>query len=621
MRRLIITFALALLAAGCAVKPPAEHAPPPTADAAQAALQRGDYLDAAREYLRLSEAPELAAPLQQQYRMNAGDAFVRGGQPAKALPLLDGIDEQTLTQDQRVDLRLLRARAWFALRNAEQVLLLLAEPLAPSVPLAAQAEYHQLRAMAYAQYGNHLEAAHDYMRRGDLLTDVAEIADNQQQLWNELSQLSATALNAMRFQPPPDEFSGWMELAEISKQYQLGRRDLQQLLDQWRRNYPQHPALQRFLDEMLQRTTQLLLQPKQIALLLPLSGKFAAAGAAVRDGVMAADYEKPVEQRVAIRIYDVADSALVEQRYDQAVADGADLVIGPLSKEGVAALAARGNLTVPTLALNGLDSAFPPPNLYQFSLAPEEEAKQVAEHAWLLGYTNAAVFAPEGDWGDRIDQAFSERWQELGGKVTTAARYDNAKNDFSRPLRALLNIDLSDLRHSRLETILGEKLEFESRRREDIDFVFLAAFPRQARLIRPQLKFHHAGDLPVLATSHAYSGAFAPELDRDMDGVVIGDMPWTLNANDQDRDLRKKTAVLNLNDNALQRLLAMGIDAYNLIDVLKVLETYPLERFPGETGSLHLDSNRRIGRELSWARFSVGVPRLLTTGNGQTQRR
>lgn len=613
----LLLLALALLAAGCAVQPSAPRGEP-SESAAAAALSKADYEAAAREYLRLADAPQYSATQRQQYRLQAADALSRAEQPARALQLAELIDPRHLTVAEQLQWRLLQARAWQALRNAERVLEVLAMLPPANAATAALEEYHRLRALAYTQLGNHLEAAREHTLRSHYLYDDTTLDDNQQQLWNALTQLSAQTLRALRYAPPPDEFSGWMALAEINKQYQFGRRELQQLIDGWHQAYPQHPAPQRLIDDMLQRSAELVLQPKQIALLLPLSGRFASAGAAVRDGVLAAYYHTPAEQRISVRIYDTANPSQVLPNYEQALQDGADFVIGPLSKEGVTTLLARSEFPVPTLVLNSIDSYSLPDNLYQFSLSPEEEAQQVAERAWVQGYSHAAVFVPEGEWGERIEQAFDRRWEELGGSVTTLARYDASKNDFARPLRTLLNLDLSDARHQQLQAVVGQKLHFEPRRREDIDFVFLAAFPRQARLIRPQLKFHHATGLPVLATSHIYSGAFARELDRDMDGVVFGDMPWTLKAATPNQALRKDSNALRVSDNGLQRLIALGTDTYNLIPVLRVLESYPFERFHGETGSLRLDAQRRLNRQLTWAHFDGGVPRLLMeSGAGQ----
>jgi outer membrane PBP1 activator LpoA protein len=285
------------------------------------------------------------------------------------------------------------------------------------------------------------------------------------------------------------------------------------------------------------------------------------------------------------------------------VRDGAQFVIGPLRKEEVEALAQRGNLTAPVLALNTIDSNWLPAGLYQFGLAPEEEARQVAERAWLDGHTRAAMITPNGPWGTRIAQAFRDRWTELGGQVVTSAGYESQENDYAAPLRAMFALDASDRRHNQVENVLGRSLEFTPRRRQDVDFIFLAAFPRQARLLRPQIKFHHATDLPVYATSHVFTGTMAPEEDRDMDGAVFGDMPWVLEG--------LQPAALKRHEGQMARLVALGVDAYNLLRYLRLLENYPAERYEGGTGELQLDDKRRVQRQLAWARFISGRPRPL----------
>jgi outer membrane PBP1 activator LpoA protein len=245
-------------------------------------------------------------------------------------------------------------------------------------------------------------------------------------------------------------------------------------------------------------------------------------------------------------------------------------------------------------------------------LAPEDEAYQVAERAWLDGYNQALAIIPEGDWGQRVYGAFSENWQQLGGTVLEEQLYPPEQSDFSKQIRSILNLDESDERHKSLQKVLHEKIKFEPRRRQDVDFIFMAAFPRQARLIRPQLKFHYAGNIPIYATSHIYSGKRNKHADRDMDDIIFDDIPWVLHTS-------KNTPSIQRNINHLwpeesdqfTRFFALGIDAYNLIPYLNLLKTYPYERYNGETGILSLNEHNRIFRQISWARFRNGIPRPL----------
>ncbi len=101
-------------------------------------------------------------------------------------------------------------------------------------------------------------------------------------------------------------------------------------------------------------------------------------------------------------------------------------------------------------------------------------------------------------------------------------------NDFSEKISQLLAVDASDERKKALRALTGEAIEFESRRRQDVDFIFLSALSQAGRQIKPTLAFYYASDLPVYATSHIYSGEPAKTRDQDLNGISFTSMPWTL---------------------------------------------------------------------------------------------
>ncbi|HKJ23167.1 MAG TPA: penicillin-binding protein activator, partial [Gammaproteobacteria bacterium] len=140
---------------------------------------------------------------------------------------------------------------------------------------------------------------------------------------------------------------------------------------------------------------------------------------------------------------------------------------------------------------------------------------------------------------------------------------------------------------------------------------FMAAFPQQARLIRPQLEFHYAGDLPVYATSHTYSGTPDQRADHDLDGVMFCDMPWILS--DDPKTARLKATIRRLWPEQAQqfiRFYALGYDAYNIIPQLDQLKRFPYDEYNGETGVLTVDQDNKVHRRLLWARFVNGAPKL-----------
>ncbi len=637
--RVLLTALCMVLLASCASKPPpALETTPSTEDTAQTQalekmVQQGRYLDAALAYSR--RANDAQSPQREMYSLRAAELLKDGNYVPQSFQLLSEIQGTDLGPRFHIrralltaDIALTRHRPNEALDVLNSITLQLAED-----ERDFRRRYHQLRARTFEQLDNPLDSTRERVLLEPLLDDPAAIQANQVAILDTLQKLTPQALDALA----TDEFSGWLALAAIGK----GVDDslpADELMARWRARYPLHPASEETITRLLAGRPQPLRRPEQIALILPLNpqDRYAKAAEAVRNGFFAAYYAQkptadtdamtgntaPLESThttpmpIRLRIYEEGHTAeAFDIVYRQAVADGADFIIGPLGKDAVTRLTAWKSLPVPVLALNyGEMSEAPPRNLFQLGLSPEQEAREVAERAWRDGHRRAAVITPSTPWGDRVAKAFNERWLKRGGHVVEVQHYDPKKNDYSLPIRRLLNVDESQARRKSVHRIIGKKVEFIPRRRQDIDFIFMAAFSRQARVIRPQLRFHHAPKLPVYTTSHAFSGRIDAQMDRDMDGVIFADMPWTLAPDEIGQ--RLKADIAHAWPGAAKRytrLYALGIDAYRVIDQLNTLRRNRTEHFAGETGELSLDMANRLQRRLLWARFQRGVPQLLDT--------
>ncbi len=606
---------LLLLVAGCAVTPPTVTPPPVTpsddtsVDEATRALHAGRYDEAIARFTQLRDAA--VPPKRQEYELYIAEALHKSERSQQALQTLESMSLAGLPTQLLMRRQLLRGDIVLR-KDPEMALSILQRPAAAVDERALHAEFYRLRATAYSRLGKPLDSAREFVAREPFLTSETEREANQLAIWQALGPLPREALEQTRRQPPPNTLSGWLELAVLAKNLTLSPATLQQYIDQWRRSYPSHPVKQKFLDDLLERSRELTRRPTIIGLLLPLTGQFAQAGAAIRDGVLAAYYQSPGHESIRLNIYDVgADPAQVLNQYELAVAEGAQFVIGPLDKGAVQIIATQDQLPVPVLALN---YAGPPmnDNLYQFALAPEEEAIAAAERAWADGHTRMAVIASDDALGTRMAEAFTVRWNALGGTIAGKALYAPQQMDHTTQLEDLLKLADSNARRQRLQQVLGTKVEFTPRRRQDIQALFIAALPIQGRLLRPQLRFNFAGDLPVYATSSIYSGHPDAKQDRDLDGVMFCDMPWTFDS-DGPQQAQRHALQANLPHygGQLQRLVAMGVDAYRLVPMLRMLENYPYERHPGETGTLRVESDKRLLRQLKWARFKNGLPQPL----------
>ena len=589
---------------------------PQAVNEAEQLYQTKQYTEAALAFNR--QANSTVGPERTLLLLRAVISYVKANKLTQAVQLLHSIkiNENDLRQASLA--RLTRAHIALSERNAEEVLKQLKEPLPTDSPALFRAEFHQLRGAAFSMQGDRLATAEEYILQGNYLTNNESILESQKLIWESLALLSERSLQQLQPAQAPDILSGWMELVRLSKKYQLNPVLLRESIIDWQRRYSDHPVDLSLIEGLRNRKQEDVTLPKKIALLLPLSGHFADAAAAIRDGLLASYYTKKDKHEISIRIYDTEGKPeKIERIYEQAVSDGAQFIIGPLQKESINILAEQQELPVATLALNYINSdVTPPAGLYQFGLSPEEEARQVAERTWLDGHVNAAVLTPTGPWGDRVHQAFKERWEEIGGRIVEHQSYNSSKNDFSSPIQKLLNLDESKRRYRQVSALLNTTLQFTTYRRQDIDFIFIAAYPRQARQIRPQLKFFQASQVPVYATSHIFTGNLNPERDRDMDGIRFGDMPWVLSETASHSAFRNQIeSLISKEGYKHQRLYAMGVDAFNIIAALNTLKSYPYERYQGETGSLSLDEKQRVKRQLSWVYFRSGRLVLVERAN------
>lgn len=432
--------------------------------------------------------------------------------------------------------------------------------------------------------------------------------DNEQRLWQTLMAIPVTELEQLISISTKRELEGWYRLAALSKDTQSNLREQLARLDRWILEWPDHPASLALPADLKMLKQLLEEQPRQIGILLPLSGPLSGAAKAIRDGFMAAYYEQQNQtaDSPALRFYDTAHQD-INALYDQAVADGAQLIVGPLAKENLQELALRPGLPVPTLALNTIDNPLGVvPNLYQFGLGIEDEAQLAAEQGWRDGHRRAMILAPDNNWGDRSVEAFVLRWRALGGEVTQDYRFTE-KNDYSKIIKTALQLDQSEKRAQEVRAVVGS-IEFEPRRRQDVDMIFLAAQASQARQIKPTLAFHYAADIPVYATSHVYSGKVDTKLDQDMNDIKFSTLPWFF-----EKHAAEKKALQSYADNslALQPLYAMGVDSFHLYPRLKQLEAVRQANFYGHTGTLQLNDQNQFQRRQVWAEFKAGRPRLL----------
>ncbi|HEY8887369.1 MAG TPA: penicillin-binding protein activator, partial [Gallionella sp.] len=297
-----------------------------------------------------------------------------------------------------------------------------------------------------------------------------------------------------------------------------------------------------------------------IALLLPVKSEiFGPAADAVKQGFFAAADSNYKRLMMPIRVYsDFDENTSVVAAYRQAVANGARAVVGPLTRNGVSALAAERDIPVPTLALNMADGQFAP-QLYFFGMAIEAEARQVAQLAKLQDLHQAIIVTTRTPLSLRLQSAFEEEWTN---SAHSAERGILREIEYNGDPAVFADItDISDT------------------------MVFLAADAENSRLIRPYLP----NKLPVYATSQVFTGNDNVLANYDLNGIHFVDMPWLLQPDHPAVMIYPRTnPPLSA---SRERLYALGIDSFRLIELMlsgKINTALPLD---GVSGQIRLNGH------------------------------
>lgn len=618
---LICGFVFVLSA--CETRPPLRpgvpakpEAPVASVKTAEMAEQAGEYVIAAHEYTLLAE--QSGSPQRELYKLKSVNALIRAGQVREARDQLAGIDVTHAEAGLQARRRILEAQLMALEGRSDETLRLLGlAEKTPNLDPALIAEIYRVRADAELALDRPMDAVRSRIARDKVIVARDDVAKNQQALWQILETLSRARLQQELQTARDPVLAGWLELAIAALENAGSRLALANAITHWRQTHAGHPASPEFLVSLAQPRVGRVGRVQRITLLLPLTSEYAQAAAAVRDGFMAMQAADRNPDKPQVTVVDIGkDPATAITAYKQAIADGAQLIVGPLGLEATDQVVRHASLDVPTLLLSQTSDDFDPANraVFQFGLAPEQEATQTAERAWLDGRRQAAVLYPDSAWGRRVEAAFVAAWQRLGGIVLSEQSYLLNQPDYSDPVKRLLNVTQSEARKERLENVLKMKLKFDARPREDIDFVFLAGDTRAARLIKPQLNYNRAARLPVYATSQIFTGRGDPARDIDLDGIQFGDMPWMLVGDGRVAALRATLQpAWPQAHTSLDRLFALGVDAYAVIPNLDRLASENAARFSGVTSGLSVGRNGRVHRQLLWAQFKKGVPVLIDT--------
>ncbi|MCW9032866.1 MAG: penicillin-binding protein activator [Rhodospirillales bacterium] len=223
----------------------------------------------------------------------------------------------------------------------------------------------------------------------------------------------------------------------------------------------------------------------RVGLLLPTSGTNARWGRDLLNAAQLAlfDFGKPGFELLIHDTKGTPEGAA--EAADQALEEGASLILGPLlssSVQAVSPMAQQAGVNV--LAFSNNQAALAE-NVYLLGFMPSEEVKRVVSYAASRGITNFAVLGPDNAYGRTILQAARDAVENSGGNLTQVSLYDPYLTDFNNTIRSLADYDTRRAnlltQREKLEARPGEVAERALKRLENLQTI--GELPFEALLI------------------------------------------------------------------------------------------------------------------------------------------
>ncbi|QAV23625.1 penicillin-binding protein activator [Proteus hauseri] len=515
-----------------------------------------------------------------------------------------------------------------------------------------------------------LDVIRAYIGLEPLITDPTLHQQNIDDTWLTLTKLTPEQRQAVVIKADENILQGWLDLLNTYEYNREDTDKLSKAVREWQTRYPRNPAALTLPAALLRLSQPSVSTSSQIALLLPLTGQAKVFGEAIQQGFLDAQSGLPqppampetkaepkedslasileelginnaetpsadtdstkeptensetsqnketeaIEANYTVQLDPIAQNSRQVIVYDtnsqpidvllkKVQQDGANLIVGPLLKPEVMKTIELQS-GIPVLALNELDTVPAATTVCFFSLSPEDETRNAAQHLRQQQKSNPLIIVPSNKFGQRMAQTFADEWQRTGGGTVLQQSFGSLET-----LKSSINRGVG-IRMTGTPVLPTENaplpLDSQSLPSTDgaIDSVYIIATSDELTLIKPMIDMAISTKKrpPIYVSSRSNQGGTGPDFRMEMDGIQFSDIPLMTGAN---LPLMQKASSKFANDYSLMRLYAMGIDAWSLANNYNDLTKGTL-RFNGISGSLRVEDNCTIYRQLPWMQFKQG---------------
>ncbi|WCE29275.1 penicillin-binding protein activator [Vibrio sp. SCSIO 43137] len=587
--RILTPIAIAITLAACTSKPQAPESIDITSEPTQTA----------QSYLM--KADSIQGNIQNDWLIMALKAAIDENNTSQASLLIQRIGNLPLSEVQQAEWQLQRAEYLNMIERPDEALKELYFPQWWQIPDEQWKDYHQLKSELYTNLADSFNASRELIQLSQYVPESQREAITAD-IWAKLSKYSRFEIPELAAEDGENELAAWLQLAVYMKTLDGNVPQLKSALEGWLQEYPYHPAAIYVPSEIQEILDLEIVEPKSTALLLPLSGKYEKQAKLIRDGfLLALMDDSNREEDATLTIIDTSDAGK-EQLIAELQNSNIDFIVGPLVKdkiELVQEIQTEQQLNIPMLALNFPDQIDSSMNTCYLTLSPEQEVEQAAKHLFAEGYQYPLIMAPKGVLGERVAIAFQNEWKKYSRNMA-AVSYFGSKSQLQQNVNTVFGINDSQTRNAQMDQLLGMELENQPRSRRDIDAVYIVAKSSELTLIKPFIEVAinpEAKPPKLFANSRSNTGT--KRQFEDLSSVIFSDIPL-LNQPNSRLDSQIK-ALWPDHGNGEKRLQALGMDAYHLKNELPQMKVVPEHKVEGQTGTLSLNNQCIVQREISWA--------------------
>lgn len=267
---------------------------------------------------------------------------------------------------------------------------------------------------------------------------------------------------------------------------------------------------------------------RAVGVLLPLSGRYAAFGKLVQQGMEQARQEFRPAIPVRFLYHDTAGDADLAARQvaELAIGERVMAIIGPLVGNAAGAAAQRaGQEQVPLLALSQKeDLAEISPYVFRSSLTAQLQVETLLEHAMGdLGMTSFGILYPETRQGRMMAELFGSEVEKRGGRLVEQQGYLAEQTDFRRQIRLLQGLD-PNAPDEDDDGAGGSGGRPDGAGKEPpFEALFVPDYADRISLVAPQLPFYGLENVQLLGTSGWNDAQLLQATGKSVEGAVFVD--------------------------------------------------------------------------------------------------